>query len=327
VPAGQIAIGVLGCGGIASYYHLPILLAHSAVRVVAVADPAPAARERASAAAPGAAIESDSAAVLERSDVDAVVVCAENARHAELARASAAAGKHLYLEKPLALTLDDGRAVVDAAEAAGVTAMIGFNLRFHPAHAQAHALLRQGVLGQPRAVRAVFHEPARRGRMPAWKRARRTGGGALLDLASHTVDLVRWHLSTDVTEATASLRSHATEHDSALVRLSLASGTEASLDCRIGTTRADVLEIEGTEATLRVDRYGGGVQVLPGPRPLKPLAARVRGHLTRPAREPSFQAALDAWIARLRGEEAALPTLADGLRSLEVVLAAERSSG
>jgi predicted dehydrogenase len=108
--------------------------------------------------------------------------------------------------------------------------------------------------------------------------------------------------------------------------MSLASGTDASLDCRIGATRADVLEIEGTEATLRVDRYGGGVQVFPGPRPLKPLATRVRGRLTRSPREPSFQAALHAWIARLRGEQAALPTLADGLRSLEVVLAAERSS-
>ena len=128
----EIAIGLLGCGGIASYYHLPALAAHPDARIVAVADPAPEARNRARGIVPGIAVEADPRAVLERSDIDAVVICAENARHADLARAAAEARKHLYLEKPLALTVADGRAVVEAVQTAGVNGTIGFNLRFHP---------------------------------------------------------------------------------------------------------------------------------------------------------------------------------------------------
>ncbi len=324
MPDSEIAIGLLGCGGIASYYHLPALAAHPDARIVAVADPAPEARNRARGIAPGIAVEADPRAVIERSDIDAVVICAENARHADLARAAAEARKHLYLEKPLALTLADGRAVVDAVQTAGVNGTIGFNLRFHPLHQEAHALLEQGKVGEVRAVRTIFHEPARGRRMPDWRRRRATGGGALLDLASHTVDLLRWHLGSESAHATARLESHSTEHDSARLRITMASAVEADVDCRLGTTRADVFEVEGTEGTMRVDRYGGSLSVGAAPRPLKPLGARVRGRLLRAGREPSFELALGAWIERLLGVDTPLPSLDDGLRSLEIVLAAEQ---
>jgi myo-inositol 2-dehydrogenase/D-chiro-inositol 1-dehydrogenase len=326
VPGSEIAIGLLGCGGIASYYHLPILAAHPGVRIVAVADPAPAAHRRALAIAPGISVTADAGSVLERSDVDAVVICAENARHAELARAAAAARKHVYLEKPLALTVADGRAVVEAVRAAGVSGTIGFNLRFHPLHREAHALLEAGRVGEVRAARAIFHEPARRRHMPDWKRHRATGGGALLDLASHTVDLLRWHTGDQVAHAAATLASHATEHDSARLHVTLDSAVEADIDCRIGATRADVFEVEGSDGTMRVDRYGGTLTVNARRRPLKPLAARVRGRLLRPGREPSFELALGAWVESLLGADHALPTLEDGLRSLETVLAGERAA-
>jgi predicted dehydrogenase len=327
VAGSAIGIGLLGCGGIASYYHLPALVAHPRTRVVAVADPAPAARERAFSIAPGAAVEADPQAVLERPDIDAVVVCAENVCHADLACKAAEAGKHLYLEKPLALTVEDGRAAVDAVRAAVVSGTIGFNLRFHPLHQRAHALLREGGLGDVRRVRAIFHEPARRRRMPAWKRRRETGGGALLDLGSHTVDLLRWHLGEDIAHASATLASRRTEHDSAQLHITMASGVEADVDCRIGTARADVFEVQGTERTLRVDRYEGRLSISGGPRSLLPVAARARAKLSRPRREPSFELALGAWIDHLLGAETELPTLEDGLRSLEVVLAAEQDAG
>jgi myo-inositol 2-dehydrogenase/D-chiro-inositol 1-dehydrogenase len=328
MPGNEIVIGVLGCGGIASYYHLPILAAHPSVRIVAVADPAPGARERARAIVPEAAAEADPRAVLARADVDAVVVCAESGRHADLACAAAEAGKHLYVEKPLAVTLADGRAAVAAVRAAQVSATMGFNLRSHPLHQQAHGLLGDGAVGQVRAVRAIFHEPARGSRMPEWKRRRATGGGALLDLASHTVDLLRWHLGGEVAGATATLASQKTEHDSARLRITMASGVEADLDCRLGTTRADVFEVEGTLGTMRIDRYGDTLSLVGAPQPLKPLKERIRGRLAlRPSPDPSFRLALGAWIDGLLGADVELPTLDDGLKSLEVVLAAEQTAG
>ena len=323
----RIGIGLLGCGGIASYYHLPVLAAHPGARVVAVADPAETARSRAASLVPGIVAELDAHSVLERADVDAVVVCADTPRHAQLARAAAEAGKHLYLEKPLALTLPDACSVIEAVEAAGVSGTIGFNLRFHPLHRRAHSLLEEGALGQIRAVRAAFHEPARRRRMPAWKRRRATGGGALLDLGSHSVDLLRWHLSTEVADAAASLSSRATEHDCARLRVTTVSGVEADLDCRIGVARTDVFEIVGESGTLRIDRYRGTLSLATETKSLKPFGARMRALVTRPRPEPSFRLALGAWVERLLGEERTLPTLADGFKSLEALLAAERTAG
>jgi predicted dehydrogenase len=327
VAADTVGIGVLGCGGVASFFHLPTLVGHPRARVVAVADPAPPARERASAIAPAAIIEADPRAVLDRAEVDAVVVCADNAHHADLACQAAQAGKDLYLEKPLALRLEDGRAAVEAVRTAGVRGTIGFSLRFHPLHQRAQTLLGDGRVGKVRAVRAALHEPARRRRMPAWKRRRATGGGALLDLGSHAIDLLRWHLRDEVARASATLGSRRTEHDSVRLHVTMASGVKAEVDCRIGVARAGIFEIEGTEGTLRADRYGGRLSVGHSPRNLVPVGTRARAALTRPPREPSFELALGAWLDQLCGAETELPTLEDGLKSLEVVLAAEQSAG
>jgi predicted dehydrogenase len=113
----------------------------------------------------------------------------------------------------------------------------------------------------------------------------------------------------------------------AQLQITMASGVEADVDCRIGTARADVFEVQGTKRTLRVDRYGGRLSVNGGPRSLLPVAARARARLSRPHREPSFELALGAWIEHLLGADRGLPTLEDGLRSLEVVLAAEKDAG
>jgi myo-inositol 2-dehydrogenase/D-chiro-inositol 1-dehydrogenase len=328
VPDRRFGIALLGCGGIASYYHLPVLTRLPSARVVAVADPARSARDRARSIDGALAVEADAGAVLDRADVDAVVICAENTQHAPLALRALAAGKHVYLEKPLALTLEDGRAILSQATAAGVLGVIGFNLRFHPLHQQAHSLLRQGVIGDVRAVRVLSQEPARRRRMPEWKRRRSTGGGALLDLASHSVDLIRWHLGTEVVHAEATLGSRHTEHDVAGLRLLTESGVPADVHCRLGAAPADVFEVEGTLGALRVDRCRGRLWVQE-PRPLanpsRSVLARVRSRLW-PRPEPSFEHALAAFLDRLGGARRELPTLADGLRSLEALLAAERAA-
>jgi myo-inositol 2-dehydrogenase/D-chiro-inositol 1-dehydrogenase len=326
-----LRLGLVGCGGIASFYHLPILRRTPGARVVAVADPAPAARARACRIAPDLEVEEDAAAVFARSDVDAVIVCADNTSHASLGLAAAAAGKHLYLEKPIALSTGDARRVLGAFEGADVTGAIGFNYRFHPLHERAHCLIREGAIGGVREVRAVFWEPVVPRRMPAWKRTRATGGGVLLDLASHTVDLVRWHLSAELAEVRAQIRSRRTEHDHAELRLRTADGVPVRIWCGFGGARADVFEVLGERGLLRVDRYRDRLWVLPPRRrlgdrpPVARVAARAR-RLLRPSPEPSFARALGAFVEHLAGQPRALPSFHDAVRSLEVVFAAERSA-
>lgn len=325
MPEREIGFAVLGCGGIAWQYHLPALRRNSGVRVVAVADPAPSARARVEGLGADIACEPDAAAVLARRDVDAVVVCAENAQHAALAHAALEEGKHVYLEKPLALTVEDGRSLVDAAQRAPVVSAVGFNLRFHPVHQEARGILARDEIGPIVSARAVFHEPSRRRRMPAWKRRRATGGGALLDLGSHTVDLLRWHLSDEVAEVAGTVRSRRFEHDAGRMRLRMSSGVRADIACRLGSTRADVLELKGERGTLHVDRYGGTVSVGRRPaRSLNPPLRRLSRRATRPPAEQTFAAALDAFVRRIEGGRDEVATFEDGLRSLETVLAAER---
>ena len=91
--------------------------------------------------------------------------------------AACEAGKHVYLEKPIASSTADGARVVDAAARAGVTVMLGFNRRFHPLYEQARQLIQDGRLGDIRAVQTTFCEPAAPDAMPEWKRHRATGGG------------------------------------------------------------------------------------------------------------------------------------------------------
>ena len=148
---------MIGCGGIACQYHLKILGRARGAAVVAVADPRPEARARASALS-GATAHERAESLLARDDVEAVVICAESRVHGELATRTAEAGKPFYLEKPIAISREDGRRAVAAASAAGVPAVIGYQFRHLPLY---------------RAVRRRLASLASRLRMPWRKRRRR----------------------------------------------------------------------------------------------------------------------------------------------------------
>jgi len=174
-----IRIGLIGIGAIASAVHLRVLRWVPGAAVVAGADPSPEARAHARRIA-GIESVADAAELLARDDIAAVVICARSDRHAELAIAAAEAGKHLYLEKPIATCAADARRVVDAVARAEIIGAIGFNHRFHPLHQRARKLLLDGAIGAVHAVQTAFCEPTSVESMPDWKRWRATGGGALL---------------------------------------------------------------------------------------------------------------------------------------------------
>ncbi|GAA3407902.1 Gfo/Idh/MocA family protein [Paenibacillus hodogayensis] len=130
-----------------------------------------------------------------RDDIDLVDINAPSDAHKEIALAAARAGKHLFCEKPLALTLADSRDMLEAAEAAGVKHMIGFNYRFAPAVQLARKLIAEGRLGRIHHFRAVFlqdwiMDPA----FPlVWRLDKKVAGsGAHGDLGAHLIDLARF---------------------------------------------------------------------------------------------------------------------------------------
>ena len=320
-----VRIGAIGCGAIARAVHLPVLRRTRGVVLAALADPAPAALDAGSALAPGAELYRDASELLARDDLDAVVVTAPSGLHAELAVAVAEARRGLYLEKPLATSLADGERVVAAARAAGIVAAIGFNRRFHPAIVRARAVVQAGGIGPVAQIRTTFTEPGARG--PAWKRVRAEGGGALLDLASHHVDLLRFLLDAEVEEVSASVTSTESEQDGGTLHLNLAGGAAAELEVGFRSPQLDVLELAGSRGTIRIDRHQGRVTRQPGRlAPTRDLLLLRLRLLARPGSDPSYALALRAFVARLRGENVELPTLEDGLASLTVVLAAEEAA-
>lgn len=159
----------------------------------------------------------------------------------------------------------------------------------------------------------------------------------LLDLASHHIDLLRWFLSDEVAETKAEIASLAAEGDQAWLSLRMKSGVGTRGFFSFQAGRADWLEFLGESGTLRVDRHrpslslrvsrrwGYGVRsAFPFP-PSDVLRWWVT-RLPRPSYEPSYRSALAAFIASIQGKKTDLASLEDGVRSLEVVLAAEHSA-
>ncbi len=333
---GRVGFGVIGCGVIAYWTHLRELKHVPGARLVAASDPDAGARERA-AKLTGIPVHADVSELLARSDIDAVVISAPTQLHAELGIATARAGKHIYLEKPVATTVEDAVRLAEAVRDARVMMAVGFNRRCHPLFVQARELIGSGVIGDVRAVLSTFNEPLATDSMPTWKRSRITGGGVLLDLGSHHADLLRWFLNREAAEVEAQISSHSSEHDEAWMRLSMAGGASAQSYFSFRAGRADFLEFVGERGTLRVDRhatslslrvarrFGYGVRSAFVPPSRETLAWRLR-RLARPSYESSYRMALADFVQSIRGGITRGAGLNDGLRSLNIVLAAEESS-
>jgi myo-inositol 2-dehydrogenase/D-chiro-inositol 1-dehydrogenase len=332
----SVRFGVIGCGVIAYWTHLRLLRNLPGATLVAAADPDPAARERA-AKLTGVPAYADPAELLGRDDIDAVVISAPSALHAELGIQSAQAGKHFYLEKPLASNRAEAEALCAAADAAKVAASLGFNRRFHPLSLQARALITSGRLGAARAVLSAFNEPLDAETMPPWKQRRESGGGVLLDLASHHFDLIPWLLGDEIASLRADVRSRQSEQDEASVFATSKAGVPFQSHFSFRAARADFVEVILERGKLRLDRHrptlnlqvsrrlGYGVRasfVAPTRETLRFQAMRA----LRPSYDPSYRAALLGFIEAIRTGASAGATLADGRRNLESVLACEESA-
>jgi predicted dehydrogenase len=332
-----VRLGVLGCGSIARTAHLPSLARAAGAEVVALADADPAKLTAARPLAATARAVADYADVLAMPDVDAVIIALPPALHAEAAVAALLRKKHIYVEKPLATSLADATRIVDAWRGSGLTAMMGFNYRFNPVIEQARARMAAGAVGAPIAVRTVFSTPRRA--IPSWKERRDTGGGALLDLAVHHIDLVRFLLGAEISRVSADLRSTASDDDTAFLQLRLTTGLTVQSMCSLSAIEEDRIEIYGSAGKLTVDRYRSlRVQETPATTggALGTAAARLLSEMRAapyalekrraPLHDPSFPAAMNAFVRAVEHRAVATPTLSDGLRAIAVIEAAELSS-
>jgi predicted dehydrogenase len=206
MPALKVAL--VGAGNIASH-HVPAYQQFpDEVELVAVCDlDEGSARKRAAEVGVGR-VYTDVAVMLRELAVDALDICATPDQHAPIASAAIAAGKHVLVEKPFALTLAECRELIVAADRADVTLMVAQNQRFLPTHQAARAIIASGELGEIRAARtdSIQHWAGFAGADHWQYDGARAGGGAVIGVAVHRLDLLRF-LVGDVRRVSAVTRA------------------------------------------------------------------------------------------------------------------------
>jgi predicted dehydrogenase len=128
-------------------------------------------------------------AALEDGNFDAVVITTPTFTHRDLAVAAAKAGKHVFVEKPMAISLAECDAMIDAASTAGVILQIGFMRRFDPEFVGAYERVAGGEIGKPMVIKSLTHGP---GLPPPWARDRKLSNGMIAEVNSHDWDCIRW---------------------------------------------------------------------------------------------------------------------------------------
>jgi UDP-N-acetyl-2-amino-2-deoxyglucuronate dehydrogenase len=225
-----VRFGVVGCGAIGTR-HLAVLGAEPRAVVGAICDVDPERRARAAtlSSAPGVADFME----LLRSDVDAIAICTPHGLHADMAVAAAEAGKHVLVEKPMALSSTDALRVIEAARRCGVTLSVVKQNRYNVPVTLAKRALDEGWLGRVFMVHTSVlwnRQDAYYSTSP-WRGSLSLEGGALYTQASHFLDLLTWWFG-DVISAKADVATlnHAVQiEDCGVASLVFGSGVMGSL--------------------------------------------------------------------------------------------------
>jgi predicted dehydrogenase len=223
----MLSFGIIGCGGMGRH-HTKALQAIEGVKVVACADPnVEAARELATASNIPDAYE-DYRKLLDRKDVAGVFVCTPTFTHREIVVAAAKAKKEVFCEKPIALTVEDAKAMIAACKRAKVQLMIGFVRRFDNHWGKVRELVQAGAVGRP-----VVWRQCNAGSCPKspWYMYRDQGAGPLMDGAVHTYDFAR-HIYGDAAAVWADvtrLRRDRTAWDTGTASIRFQSGDDLIL--------------------------------------------------------------------------------------------------
>lgn len=172
---------------------------------------------------------------LEKRDFDAVVISTPTFTHAPIALAAARANKHIFLEKPMALTLNECDLIIREVNNNNVILQVGFMRRFSPEFVSAAKRIQAGEIGEPMMIKSLTHGP---GLPPAWARDLDTSNGLLAEVNSHDWDCVRWLMGsnfdrvyTEVANFKGEKRGVETDnfYDNAMVNLHFDSGGLGSI--------------------------------------------------------------------------------------------------
>jgi UDP-N-acetylglucosamine 3-dehydrogenase len=254
--------------------------------------------------------------------VDVVDVCLPNDMHLEFGLKAISAGRAVFMEKPLARTLEEGRQLVQAARKQNVPCMPGQVVRFFPEFARGNALVRQGRIGTAAAARTRRGGPAPSRGSENWFMDHARSGGVIVDLAVHDFDWLRWTLG-EVTQVYA--RSLGVKQgagaDYALITLSFEGGAVAHVEATWMDPSGfrTAYEVCGSEGMIQFDSrtsrslrtHQAGSTALEAP--LAPL-------------DDPFYRQLRAFVNAVKAGEEPPVTVEDGFLALSIAWAALESA-
>ncbi len=252
VPDGASALSVIGAGNYAGAVLIPAFK-RSGVRLARIASAGGASSVHLGRKFGFAEATTDSAALIDDPATDAVVISTRHDTHADYVLRALAAGKHVFVEKPLALTLDDIDRIGQAAAAAARVLMVGFNRRFAPQVQKMRELL-AGAPGPKTLIMTV-----NAGAIPAthWTQDREIGGGRLVGEGCHFIDLLR-HLAAAPITGFEVARMDAATPDTASVTLRFADGSLGLLHYLANGSKAfpkERLEVFAAGRVLQLDNF------------------------------------------------------------------------
>jgi len=348
-------IGILGTGRV-SRDHAYAVAHVPNVALVAAADPDEG-RCRVFAGKHGCDGHTNHAELLARDDVDLVLAGVPHGMHGELVVEALEAGKHVLVEKPMAITLEECDAMVAAAERNGVRLMVGHTQRFFPANVAVKRLIDEGKIGDPVMVQQWWHKPFGLAGRPPWMLDRAQGGGMWLMNGAHMLDILLWFVPSPLVSVKGMVTSKIVEQqadDSVLAFFEFENGVCATL-AHSGCKRPEpppaeqylTTETVGTEGTAGLVSYEGhgwintdgeDVPVRPARDQdrVREVAAFLNREAGKPEDAPIAQSALEqtsgildevaAFVASVEADEDPPVSVQHARDVVEAILAVEESS-
>ncbi len=230
--ARRVRVALIGAGRIGRVHARNLVYQIPEAELVAVADVIEEAAQKLAAELQVPAVYTDPEPVMEDRTVEAVLICSSTDTHAPLIEAAAAAGKHIFCEKPIALDLARIDRALAAVEEAGVKLQVGFNRRFDPSFRRAREIVASGRIGRPHIVRITSRDPE-----PPPLEYVKVSGGIFVDMTIHDFDMARFLINDEVEEIYAaggvlvdSRIGEVGDLDTAILTLRYAGGALGTID-------------------------------------------------------------------------------------------------
>jgi predicted dehydrogenase len=277
-------------------------------------------------------VYADPREIIERQDIDAVDICLPGFLHKQFIIAAADAGKHVFCEKPMAISVAEANEIVDKVNSSGIRLMIGYNQRFERPFIKMKEILDKGLLGSLLTIDITYVRcgSSERYLPPSWRADPAKGGGALLDLACHKIDLLRWFAGE--IKSVGAMKSHylgAEAEDTGVVVLTFQSGAlgllNTSLACSSPYGELDFAHIYGSEGTTRYSsELKQAIQVYVKGALLGRTSKFVT--LNLPSKKSTYTLELEAFYDAIINNQTPPITPHDGRNVLQVIEAARESA-